>query len=214
MEIPCCEAGSLALAVTITFTVSEQPKTVPFDQLASSGLFVDAIYESGTGHGVKADPLDPLLSVGNQGGFRQRGSLKSLRLCVLYSDMADPDWPDSIDLATGEFTYFGDNKKPGNELHDTPRRGNQILRRSFDNLHVGNRDQVPPFFVFTKGPKGRDVVFRGLAVPGAPGLNPTEDLVAIWKSKGGQRFQNYRAVFTVLDVPSISREWIASIQCF
>ena len=29
----------------------------------------------------------------------------------------------------------------------------------------------------------------------------TADLVAVWKTTKGQRFQNYRAVFTVLDAP-------------
>ena len=33
-------------------------------------------------------------------------------------------------------------------------------------LHVGHRDTIPPFFIFTKGPSGRDVFFRGLAIPG------------------------------------------------
>jgi hypothetical protein len=45
-------------------------------------------------------------------------------------------------------------------------------------------------------------------VPGYPGLSSTEDLVAVWKSTDGQRFQNYRAIFTVLDASVISREWI------
>jgi hypothetical protein len=40
---------------------------------------------------------------------------------------------------------------------------------------------------------------------------PRDDLVAVWKSLGEQRFQNYRAVFTVLDVPVVSRVWIDAI---
>jgi len=70
---------------------------------------------------------------------------------------------------------------------------------------------VPPFFVFGKGPAGRDVVFLGLAAPGAPDVTPRDDLVAVWKTLDEQRFQNYRAIFTVLDVPVVSREWIRSI---
>jgi hypothetical protein len=42
---------------------------------------------------------------------------------------------------------------------------------------------VPPFLIFTKGGARRDVVFRGLAVPGAYGLTTTDDLVVIWKSR-------------------------------
>jgi len=44
--------------------------------------------------------------------------------------MADPDWPDSPDRETGVFTYYGDNKKPGRELHDTGRDGNPIWKRN------------------------------------------------------------------------------------
>lgn len=87
-----------------------------------------------------------------------------------------------------------------------------ILRDCFTALHLGDRRKVPPFFVFTKGPVGRDVVFRGLAAPGAPGLGPTEDLVAIWKAKEGERFQNYRAMFTILDTALVPRIWIRGIE--
>jgi hypothetical protein len=38
------------------------------------------------------------------------------------------------------------------------------------------------------------------------------DLVATWKSIRGQRFQNYRAVFTILDVATIKREWLIAIR--
>lgn len=39
-------------------------------------------------------------------------------------------------------------------------------------------------------------------------ISATENLVAVWKSSDGQRFQNYRAVFTVFDVAVIKRAWI------
>lgn len=45
-------------------------------------------------------------------------------------------------------------------------------------------------------------------VPGHPSVTATEDLVAVWKSTRGRRFQNYRSVFTILDVPVIRRAWI------
>ena len=43
-------------------------------------------------------------------------------------------------------------------------------------------------------------------------FSQTEDLVSVWKSKNGQRFQNYKAIFSVLSVDKISREWITDIQ--
>ena len=51
------------------------------------------------------------------------------------------------------------------------------------------RSQIPPFFVFRKGFRGRDIVFLGLAAPGAPDVTPRDDLVAVWKTMGQQRFQ-------------------------
>jgi hypothetical protein len=54
----------------------------------------------------------------------------------------------------------------------------------------------------------RSVQFKGLAVPGALALPATADLVAIWKTTEGERFQNYRATFTILDVATIERAWI------
>jgi hypothetical protein len=131
---------------------------------------------------------------------------------ILYSSLGDPDWPDFLDLKTGVFTYFGDNKKPGHELHDTPRKGNIILRTCFEYLWKGERKKIPPFFVFTKGLEGRDVIFRGVAVPGGNGLESITSLVAVWKSQKGQRFQNYKSQFTILDVPNIKREWINDLN--
>jgi hypothetical protein len=36
-------------------------------------------------------------------------------------------------------------------------------------------------------------------------------LVAVWKTVGAQRFQNYRATFTIVDAPGIPRAWIDAI---
>ena len=43
------------------------------------------------------------------------------------------------------------------------------------------------------------------------GLSGTEDLVAVWKTTNGQRFQNYRAIFTILVVSVITRAWLADL---
>ena len=176
---------------------------------------VDATYEGGRAGHAGDDPLGRLLPVGNQGGFRYSGSLwrGRTKLVVLYTSGADPDWPDTLDRETGHFTYFGDNKTPGRELHDTSRGGNELLKRTFEWVHAvpTRRELVPPFLVFGKVPSGRDVTFLGLAAPGARDVTPRDDLVAVWKTLDDQRFQNYQAIFTVLDVPEVSREWIRSL---
>jgi hypothetical protein len=55
------------------------------------------------------------------------------------------------------------------------------------------------------------MIFRGLAVPGTRQHGPREDLVAIWKTYNGQRFQNYRAIFSILDCGLISGDWLRSV---
>lgn len=53
--------------------------------------------------------------------------------------------------------------------------------------------------------------FRGLLAPGSPSAPPDEHLVGIWRSRAGERFQNYRALFTVLDAASVPRAWLNSL---
>jgi hypothetical protein len=109
-----------------------------YDQLPNAPLIVDAAYEGGHFGDVRDDPISRLLGGGNQGGFRYLGSLRpfAVRQCVLYTDLSDPDWPDRLDVETGRFIYFGDNKTPGQGLHDTQRRGNLILREVFERTHT------------------------------------------------------------------------------
>jgi len=191
-------------------------KRIAFANLADADLYVDAIYEGGTAGTFGDDPISRLLPCGNRGGFRVANRPGDGRhaFVVLYSTLADADWPDHLDLDLGRFTYFGDNKRPGHELHQTHRGGNRLLRVAFEATHATppRRSEIPPFFVFTKGSLGRNVVFRGLAVPGGPDLSPIDDLVAFWRTTADQRFQNYRATFTLLDTGGvIARQWISDL---
>lgn len=189
-------------------------KSVPFDQLRTTDLHVDAHYIGRRAGNAGDDPLPSLLSVDSQGGFRKRGKVQGqLTMLVLTSSMDNPDWPDALDRESGVFTYYGDNKKPGRELHETGRHGNVILRKIFAAARAGatGRAETPPIFLFASTGVWRDVQFLGLAVPGASDLDASEELVAIWRIAGGERFQNYRARFTVLDASVISRAWIDSI---
>jgi hypothetical protein len=139
--------------------------------------------------------------------------LEALELVVLTSSLNDPDWPDALDKETGVLTYYGDNKRPGRALHDTPRNGNELLSRVFENAHGDSetRRRVPPILIFANTGEWRDVVFLGLAIPGAVDLGSLEDLVAVWKQSDGKRFQNYRARLTILDASVITRDWIRDI---
>ncbi|WP_243295920.1 restriction endonuclease [Geothrix mesophila] len=192
-------------------------KVISFGDLAASDLVVDAIYESSRDGQMAGEPIARLLpGSGNQGGFRAAGRGEEKNWVVLTTSGEDPDWPDVLNLNTGEFVYFGDNKSPGRELHDTARGGNAILRKVFAQLHdQGNpRQGIPPFFLFQKNPTvhgARSVRFLGVAAPGFPGMSALEDLIAVWKATSGERFQNYRAVLTVLDIPVVQRAWLIDL---
>lgn len=193
---------------------------IPFDDLPQGldsliDLHVDAIYEGGTVGDLRDEPIHRVIrGAGNSGGFRMVGLGTKKRVVVLYTSGENVDWPDALDTERGRFVYFGDNQKSGRALHAT--KGNRLLQRVYSELHAPTncRPSIPPFLVFSKSPTATSnwsVRFIGLAVPGYQGASSTEDLVAVWKSSGGIRFQNYRAVFTVLDVPVVSAAWLRAL---
>jgi hypothetical protein len=180
-----------------------------------NALLVDAIYKGSRSGNSADDVLSRLIGVSNQGGFRYIGTKQAPRLLVLTSSQKDPDWPDNIDKENGIYTYYGDNKKPGiSELHCTPRFGNILLRDMFENSHGSKKERlrVPPVLVFSGTGEWRDVRFLGLAVPGGENLNANSDLVAVWRMKHGERFQNYQAKFSILDVAVVSMEWLNDVK--
>lgn len=189
---------------------------ISFEELDGADLIVDCIYEGGNPNDWSGEPLKKLFpKCGVAKGFRTvRREDKSGKFAyvVLYTDMSQLEWPDYLDKETGIFRYYGDNREPGMGLTD--KDGNKLLEEVFDTLNAGDSlDDIPPFFVFKKGEKGRDKQFLGLAVPGNPHISPDEDLVAIWRTVDGERFQNYKAYFTILDTGEkpISHEWVVSL---
>jgi hypothetical protein len=187
---------------------------VAFADLPTADLVVDRVYRGGTARNRGDDPISKLLPVGNSGGFRFRGSVikDTVGCLVLYTSLAEADWPDHLDSGTGTFLYYGDNRSPGRQLHDTPRKGNLALSQMFGRLYSpADRAQVPPIFLFAKLGTGADVRFRGVLVPGSVAVPQDEQLVAIWRSTDGERFQNYRAAFSVLNVPTVKRAWLDDV---
>lgn len=183
-------------------------------ELRATDLLVDAVYQSGRDGNASDDPLPHLVGVSNQGGFRYIGTKEAPKLAVLTLTTKEPDWPDSLDRETGIFTYYGDNRKPGHELHSTPRFGNLLLRDMFDKAHGQKTDRaaVPPVLIFSNTGTYRDVDFLGLAIPGVESLDSNNDLVALWRMKDGKRFQNYQAKFTVLDCQVVPKSWIEDVK--
>jgi hypothetical protein len=190
---------------------------VPFEMLDQSDLIVDMVYESKRGHGVHLgiEPLTKLIPGASlMGGIRRRIDPASKRLValVLMSTKKESDWPDYLDVYSGTYVYYGDNRDPGKSLLDTSRKGNKALEDIFRlaNGTADERAKCPIILAFENTGHAHDCRFVGLLVPGT-NLNSHEDLVAVWATKNGKRFQNYRAKFTVLDAGKISGSWIRDI---
>lgn len=158
-------------------SMNQEHNVVDFVNLENSDLIVDALYKGGPNDNLSADPISKLLNCGTSGGFRIRGQFPKYKFVGLYSSLDDLGWPDTIDLRSGILTYYGDNKTPGKSLSSG--RGNKLLEFVFAELQAGKRGDIPPFFIFTRGPIRRDVVFRGLAVPGVEGFVSQSDLTAV-----------------------------------
>ncbi|MBK6973902.1 MAG: restriction endonuclease [Sterolibacteriaceae bacterium] len=179
-------------------------------------ITVDEVYGGSRNGNSSDDPLPSLLDVDNGAGFRhlgQRPEVRTLKLLVLKTSFSDTKWPDAMDRESGIFVYYGDKRAPG-DLHQTPRQGNLMLRNLFDEAHQHQQSATfPPILLFGNTGTYRDVRFLGLAVPGAAGMGSDDDLVAVWRTTNdGVRFQNYKATFTVLDVPVVTRAWVKDIQ--
>lgn len=188
-------------------------------------LFIDAVYCSDkTKKDLSGEVLSKLIGVKNQGGFRYLGKTQTPNLVVLFTSGEDIYWHDEFDSSNGVFIYYGDNRIPGTDLHKTKLHGNEILKYIFSlasNLNFEIRKNIPPIFVFKKH-VGRDVKFVGLAVPGVKGIPSKDWLNAVWGcNKNGDRFQNYKAYFTILDTSNgsefddgfgINLGWINDIE--
>ena len=188
-----------------------------FGDLNNAPLVVDAIYKGGKAGNTSDDPISKLFpKLGNMSGFRKaKRNDKSGKMAyvILYTSMNELEWPDYLDVETGVFRYYGDNRKPGNYITETKQGGNKLLEEVFGLLNSEKYSEIPPFFVFKKGESGRDVQFLGLAAPGNPNISPDKDLVAFWRTMGEKRFQNYESYFTILDTKNeeISRKWLDSL---
>ncbi|MDY0211299.1 MAG: restriction endonuclease [Acholeplasma sp.] len=172
-------------------------------------LVIDRVYKANQKPNFGADVISKLFPVGVSGGFRILGKQDSPKLVILFTTGEDPYWKDEVDEELGYFIYYGDNQRPGKDLHDTKLGGNKALKTIFSYAsddNFDNRVKIPPIFIFKKH-SGRDVRFLGLAIPGIKSKPEKEWLTAVWASKdSGGRFQNYKAYFTILNTSSGSSE--------
>lgn len=186
-------------------------KKISKDERINWHLYVDAIYKSDPQKktNYSSEVLSKLLSVKNDGGIRYIGSIEKPKLVVLCSSGKDIYWKDELDSTTGILLYYGDNKTPGNDLHETNIHGNEILRVIFNlasSSDFEKRKSIPPILVF-RNAGGYDRKFWGLVVPGIKGKPSKDWLTAVWGcNRNGDRFLNYKAYFTVLNTASGSEE--------
>ena len=104
---------------------------VNFENLKGSDLVVDAIYKGGKSGHTGDDPLSKLFpKLGNMSGFRKvkrNDDKNKLAYVVLYTSMSELEWPDFLDVETGIFRYYGDNRKAGYELRKSKQGGNKLI---------------------------------------------------------------------------------------
>ena len=191
--------------------------TIPYNQIESADLLVDAVYEAGEEKDLRGEVLSKLMHIGNVGGFRKckkvinGKKVNEVGYVCIFSTGEELEWCDELDRTLGRFTYWGDNRKAGNPIDKTSLGGNAFLQDIFKKLFAGNRYAIPPIFVFSKY-CGRDAIFLGLAVPGDQRTRPQDSLVAVWAQNSAGRYQNYKAIFTILDVPCIDRRWLVDLE--
>ena len=191
--------------------------TVSFEKLSSTNLIVDTVYQAGNTPNHSSEVLSKVTHVGNSGGFRkctkiQNGKKgKETAYVCIFTTGNELEWRDELDRTLGRFTYWGDNRVAGNPITNTKFKGNLFLQETFSKMNLGLRKLIAPVFVFQKY-TGRDVIFLGLAVPGDRRINPQDALVAVWAQNRDGRYQNYKAVFTILDVPEIDRRWLIDLE--
>lgn len=203
-------------------------KVVSFDYVVNRKckLVIDCTYMHGKPWTLSVDALSNLMNVKNVGGFRTKGNSSpsfDVKYVILYSTNEDVYWRDQLDTSMGSYIYYGDNKKAGVDLHGP--FGNKILKKVYDFAEsddVNTRKKIPPFFLFESDKENGGVKFRGLLVPGYRGVNHFDWLTAVWAQlHEGGRFQNYKALFTVLDTSkgsdfekddaSINLNWLSDL---
>ena len=190
---------------------------VKFQDLKKSNLLVDTIYEGGTTGNKKSEVLSKLMHVSNSGGFRKckknvnGKKIKEVAYVCIFSTGEELEWRDELDRTLGRFTYWGDNRIAGNPICKTSLGGNAFLQDIFNNNSLGLRKKVAPVFVFQKA-GGNDMIFLGLAVPGDVRMRPQDSLVAVWAQNNKGRYQNYKSIFTILDVSEIDRRWLHDLE--
>ena len=188
-------------------------KVINFKDIYESNLIVGALYKGGNSGNMSDEVLSKLMMCENSGGFRKRGSINpfALKYVVLYSTNKNENWINKIDFQNKRVYYYGDNTRNEVDMLDTKKKGNLILKNVYERLNNNDRKDIPPFFMFTSE-QGRDVRFVGLLVPRDDRISKDMQLIKVVDEVDGKKIENYKAVFTILDVKEIDRRWIEDLN--
>ncbi|MFK3957915.1 restriction endonuclease [Guptibacillus hwajinpoensis] len=189
-----------------------------------SKLIIDQKYRNTNNWKLPEDEFNKIFKrfkdgkgIQNVQGFRWKSkysgstNINDAAFIVIVTNFNEKEWPDQLDYETGIFTYFGDNRKGGSDLHST--LGNEYLKNTFDLIHLhNNRYDIAPILLFQSIKEHKHYMkFLGLLAPGAADVLPIEDLIAVWRVEKVNRFQNYRSIFTILKEAEIDLKWLDDI---
>ncbi|OYR45123.1 HNH endonuclease [Halorubrum sp. Ea8] len=142
----------------------------------------------------------------NTGGIRDLGADRSdlLAALVLVSNdvgvsQHDDPWEDTLAVNAGYVSYWGDAKTSVRYDESTQ---NQKIKKAFDKVASGRREDVPPVLVFRKPEKGI-VEFCGLCVP-------DHFEVQSYQDDSGARVPNYLFHFSILNTQAVPVSWLHS----
>lgn len=191
---------------------------IKYDDLKNSDLIKGRIYRGGSTTLSDLFKIEGFKkSVGNASGFepaliekdgKTRGG--EYAFVVLLDTGNKNEWPNKYDNTTKILTYYGDNKEPGNDIHNTKKGGNKFLFDVFEKSYKNKEDRmsIPPIFIFKAKGEGGGREFIGLGVPGVVGESKDDCL----KRDNRNGVDNYVAKFTVLNTENISREWLKDLK--
>lgn len=194
-----------------------------FEDLEFADFISGSVYES-RGGGFANEPLHQLFklegykAVGTQSGIRRsKVEVKGIdteAYIVIVNTHEVEEWKNEYNQMTRILKYYGDNRTPGKEIHDTKQKGNLTFKKVFDLAYGGeaSRSKLPPIFYFERyGPRS-DMKFIGLAVPYVSGKTREEALNVNTYSTEGGTFENYEASFSIIDALHIKREWLTDLK--
>lgn len=150
----------------------------------------------------------------NCGGFRAKSRINgSTDICscaftVLVSNFKEKEWPNKI-INNSEVIYYGDNRKPNNNILNTKFKGNKLLAYINQMLMENKRVLIPPILMFEsfKEEGASYMRFIGLLSPSVD-----EDFLEVETRKvEGGIYSNYKAKFNIMKTNEIDINWLKDL---